>query len=66
MLCCPEQADSDEDAEGEGQEAAQRALSPAERTALVQSLSGEASSASAKCVEALGGLDSEASSPFEL
>ena len=46
----------------EGEEAAQQSLSPAERTAAVQALLPLSSrAASTKCLEALGGLDTEAS-----
>ena len=45
----------------EGEEAAQHSLSPADRTAAVQALPPSSKAASTKCLEALGGLDTEAS-----
>ena len=45
----------------EGDEAAQHSLSPAERTAVVQGLPPGSKAASTSCLEALGGLDTEAS-----
>ena len=56
-----EQADVEEAAEQQA-EVAHHSLSPAERSALVQSLPAESKAANTKCVDALGGLDSEASS----
>lgn len=54
-----EQEDVEEAAEQA--EVAHYSLSPAERSALVQSLPAESKAANTKCVDALGGLDSEAS-----
>ena len=45
----------------EGEEAAQHSLSPAERTAAAQALPPGSKAASMRCLEALGGLDTEAS-----
>ena len=45
----------------EGDEAAQHSLSLAERTAAVQALLPSSKAASTRCLEALGGLDTEAS-----
>ena len=45
----------------EGVEAAQQSLTPAERSALVQSLPPDSRAASIRCLDVLGGTDSEAS-----
>ena len=45
----------------EGVEVAQQSLIPAERSALVQSLPPDSRAASIRCLDALGGTDSEAS-----
>jgi len=54
-----EQEDVEEAAEQA--EVAHQSLSPAERSALVQSLPTESKAANTKCVDALGGLDSDVS-----
>ena len=58
------QADADEGAEQGATEALHHSLSPAQRSAIAESLPAESKAASSKCVEALGGLDPEASSFF--
>ena len=62
VLYDPVQADVDTGAEQEATEALHQSLSPAERSAIVESLPAEIKAASSKCMDALGGLDSEASS----
>ena len=59
---CPVQADIEESTEQEAAEAVHHSLSPAERSALVETLPSESKAVSMKCLDALGGLDSEASS----
>lgn len=56
-----EQEDVEEAAEQQQAEITHHSMSPAERSALVQSLPAESQAANTKCVDAIGGLDSEAS-----
>lgn len=60
-VSCPVQEDVEESSEQAAGEALQHSLSPAERSAIVESLPSESKALSTKCIEALGGLDSEAS-----
>ncbi len=55
------QADVEESTELEAAEAQHHSLTPAERSTIVESLPSESKAVSMKCVDALGGLDSEAS-----
>ncbi len=55
------QADNEDTAGQEASEALHHSLSPAERSAIVESLPADSKAASRKCMDALGGLDCEAS-----